>query len=160
MQGLKRGRLVVLAVILAVAVVQSAAQAQAPRGNNGPTVLVITAPVLTAFERGLRTEIALRDAFRKELAVLKTDEQYQKCYMESMTSPEGAKAGESLILMPDNITAGQRQRRTERAGRGILAFLRRKCGAKPSEFGDTWRAARLTEIERKAANAAGPLPSP
>lgn len=160
MQGRKRGRLVVLAALLAVAVGRSAAEAQAPTAREGPDVLVISEPVLTAFERGLRTEIALRAEFRKELAALKTKQEYQRCYGESMTSPEAMKLGESILIMPDNITPGAQQRRTERAGRSILAFLERKCGPDPVAFGDSWRAKRLEEIERRAANAAGPLPSP
>jgi len=131
----------VLAVVLAAAVAQPAAEAQAPP-DYGPDVLVISSPVLAALEKGLRTEIALRAAFRKELAALKTKAQYEQCYREAMTSPESAKISEFLLSMPDDITPGEMRRRSERFGKQVEAFLLRKCGANPNTFDDTWRAAR------------------
>jgi hypothetical protein len=155
---LRPGRFMPLTVVLAAAVAQPGAQAQAPTVNYGPDVLVISTPVLTALERGLRTEIALREAFRKELAALKTPEQYNQCKLAAATSPESLKLAESFMTMPDDVAPDEVRRRMMRAGKAMEAFQLKTCGADPIAFGDSWRAARLKDIERKAADAAGPIP--
>jgi hypothetical protein len=158
MLGLRPGRFMPLAVVFGAALAQPSAEAQAPAPNYGPDVLVISEPVLAALDKGLRTEIALREALRKQLAALKTREQYQQCGVAAVTSPESLKLNESLMVMPDNVTPGEWRRRMMRAGKALEAFVLKTCGVDPSVFNDNWRAARLKEIEGKAASAAGPIP--
>jgi len=158
MLGLRPGRLIPLAVFIAAAVAQTAAEAQDPAVNYGPDVLVISTPVLTALERGLRTEIALREALRKELAAMKTPEQYEQCKLATVTSPEGMSLYQSIMTVPDNIAPDAWRRQMTKGGKVIEAFLLKKCGADPVAFGDSYRQARLREIERRAADAAGPIP--
>jgi hypothetical protein len=158
MLGLRPGRFMPLAVVFGAALAQPSAEAQAPAPNYGPDVLVISEPVLAALDKGLRTEIALREALRKQLAALKTSEQYQQCQGAAATSPESMKLSESMMTMPDNIAPDEWRRRMMRAGKALEALILQKCGVDPSAFNDNWRAARLKEIEDKAASAAGPIP--
>jgi len=150
-----------LAVILAAAALPPAAEAQAPP-DYGPDVLVISEPVLAAFEKGLRTEIALRAALKKEIAAQeatqKTPAQYRQCQGQASMSPESMKIAESMASIPDDATAGQRQRRMERIGMRLKASIRRQCGPEPQGSRDSWVAERLQDIEQRAANAAGPIP--
>jgi hypothetical protein len=148
----------VLALILAAFIGNARAEAQDPVARDGPEVLEISEPVLKAFERGLRTEIALRAEFRKELAALKTREEYQRCYGTSMTSPAAQKLAEPMMNVPAGTSPEEYQRRTTRAGERLQAFLLKSCGPDPIAFNDSWKAKRLEEIERRAADAAGPLP--
>lgn len=161
MLGLKRGPLTMLAVLLASAGATSAAEAQDPP-DYGPDVLVISEPVLAALEKGLRTEIALRAALKKEMAAqaasVKTPAQYWQCQGEAAMSPEIMKIAEAILSIPDDATAGQRQRRMERIGRRFEAVVLKKCGPEPRRSDESQLAARLQEIEIRAANAAGPLP--
>jgi len=147
-----------VALVLLAGPLAGTAAAQAPTVDYGPDVLVISQPVLAALEKGLRTEIALREGLRRELAAMKTAAQYDRCKLETATSPESMKLFESLTTMPDDVARDEYQRRMLKAGKAMEAFVLKKCGADPVAFGDSWRAARLAVIERKAAAAAGPLP--
>lgn len=150
----KVGRDLVLAVAFA-----AAAQAQPPAVDYGPDVLVITEPVLTAFAKGLRTEIALRDALRKELAARRTKAQYEQCVQQLATSPESQPFNEAFLAI---VTGGGKpedmQSRMRRLSGVMEARNERACGADPGYSNDGWTADQLGVIERKAAAAANPIP--
>lgn len=132
---------------------------QAPGVDHGPNVLEISEPVLTALAKGLRTEIALREELRKQLAALKTPAQYQQCTQQAVLSPEHQKLAGTLFRMPDNVKPEEFQRRMLRAGKMMEALLVKKCGADPGGYSvSELTGKRLVEIERKAADAAGPIP--
>jgi len=119
--------------------------------------------VLAALEKGLRTEIALRAALKKEIeaqeAGQKTPAQFQQCQGQVATSPENMKIAEAMFSIPETATAGQRQRQMERIAKRVEAVVLKKCGPEPQPRSrDSWVAERLLEIEQRAASAAGPLP--
>jgi hypothetical protein len=148
------GRFAALAVGYA-----TTAHAQDPPVDYGPDVLVITTPVLTAFEKGLRTEIALRDALRQELAARRTKAQHEQCVQQLMTSPENQPFNEALLAI---VTSGARpevqQPRLRRLTAAIEARNQSACGADPGYSNDRWTAEQLGLIERRAAAAAFPIP--
>ncbi len=158
MLRLTPGRLIPLTVVLAAAVARSSAQAQATAIDYGPDVVVISPQVLAAFAKGLRTEIALREAFRKELAAMKTPAQYQQCEAAAASSPERLKLAQSMMNMPADVQPDEVQRRFATIATVVEALTLKACGPDPEPFNETWRLAQLKKIERKAADAAGPVP--
>lgn len=138
---------------------EPAAEAGATPISNDADVLIMTKPVLDGFEKGLRTEIALRDELKAELASKKTQAQYEACKQEAMSSPEGAKIVEVMGSIPENATAEETQRIMTKMGKDAEALMLKKCGEDPVNYGDSWRAKRIAEIEQKAAAAAGPIES-
>jgi hypothetical protein len=123
-------------------------------------VLEITQPVLDGFERGLRTEVALRDEFREFLAKLKTPAQYQACKNDVSASPEGQKIATRMLSLPESTPPEELQRVILKAGQELEALQTKKCGTDPAEWTEEKRAEKLREFEVKAAEAAGPEAPP
>lgn len=154
MKALVRGS----AALLLAVVFPSATEAQVREFDHGPDVLEITGPVLVAFEKGLRTEIALREALRKQLAARTTKAEYDKCQVELMTSPESQNFNEAILAIATSVKPEELQPRMTRLQGAIEARTRKKCGSDPGYNNDKWTTAQLQAIERKAAAAAGPIP--
>ncbi len=124
---------------------------------DNPDVLTITEPVLVALEKGLKTEVALREAFETELAAMKTQPQYQQCQMDALGSDAGQKFSESLSAAAEKENQDERTRLMTKLSSDMQAFLLKQCGEDPGKLGAGWKVARLKEIQLKAAAAAGPI---
>jgi hypothetical protein len=122
------------------------------RASQDPDVLPMTDAVVTSFAAGLRTEIALRDEFRKVLATYKTREQYNKCTSELAMTEEGQKIVLQFANLPDNATSADIQRITEKMNVEMNALMKKHCGTHvDEEWPGPKRSAKLQEIEAKAA---------
>ena len=154
MKSLMRGS----AVFLLAVVFATPTEAQAPGMDYGPTVLEITGPVLAAFEKGLRAEIALREELKKQMAARTTKAQYDKCVQEQMMSPDGQRFGEALSNMADQVKPEELQHRMMRLFTAVQARLEKKCGPDPGYGNNVVTPAQLEAIERKAVSVAGPIP--
>lgn len=124
---------------------------------NDPNLIPITETSLTALEHGLETEIALRAAYKKELADQAARQQkYQECTTQLTLSPEslaiaersaklfdGAKTNEDLMAVTAKIAKEREELTTKR------------CGQDPGN--PAAKQERLNDIARKAAAAAGPI---
>lgn len=122
-----------------------------PVAADDKGVMVITDEVLLALDKGLQTEIDLQDALEKELAAMKTPEQYQACSGQVMSS-----AGAMEILMrvghlPDNATLADVQKLSDRNKRDLEALSLKTCGRDITQV-DVRQ--RLSDIRRRAAAAA------
>ena len=113
----------------------------------------LNATNIDALIEGLKTEVALRDAYKAEVAKYPTREQYNKCQQDVAMSPENQKLLEILNL-PDNATTEQLQAATKRFGEEGMALLKKKCPLDPNDVSDVAKQKRLGEIEGKAAEAA------
>ena len=124
----------------------------------------ITPEVLEHFTNGLKTEIALRAEFAALLATYKTPEEYQQCSNGVATSPEGMKIMERMLNVPENPTPEQMQRIYAEGDVALRELLGKVCGPDPQDWTLQKRQEKLAEIEKKAADAAGPAtdssPSP
>jgi hypothetical protein len=118
----------------------------------------ISEPVLVGLERALETEIGLRENFKKELAAIKSPEEYNACKLQTMQSPEYLKVIEPLASIPDSAKPAERQKAMLAIGQAAEALTLKMCGPDPVQFNSGWRAKRLEEIHRKAAAAAGVVP--
>ena len=136
----------------------TAAKAQATGMDYGPTVLEITGPVLTAFEKGLRAEIALREALKKQLAARTTKAQYDKCTRDQLMTPESQKFTEALFTMADSVKPAEVQFRMMRYSAAVQQRLEQKCGPDPGYGNNVVSREQLEAIERKAVSVAGPIP--
>lgn len=146
------------AVVLAV-VFATPTEAQATAMDYGPTVLEITGPVLVAFEKGLRAEIALRDALKKQLAERTTKPGFDKCAVELMMTPDYQKFQEYLTTMATQAKPEELQHRMLRFYAANQARLEKKCGPANARYGNEQvTQAQLEAIERKAVSIAGPIP--
>ena len=126
--------------------------------DYGPVVLEITGPVLSAFEKGLRAEIALREELKKQMAARATRAQYDKCVMALMTDPNSQKFNEALTTMPSQAKPEELQHRMMRFGAALQARLAQKCGPDPGYGNNVVSREQLEAIERKAVSVAGPIP--
>jgi hypothetical protein len=184
MLGLKLGRFMLLAVVVAAATPQpshaqlgglakkkAAAKAQKavmteePAAEDVPDnfhtegVLVISEPVLVALEKGLNVEIALREELMKEMARMKTPEQFDQCQNATLLSPEGLK-----VIGPLNANEGGTQEARlaviAKVGAESEALTLKMCGKDPHKFNPGWRASQLASFRVKGAEAAGPIEDP
>lgn len=121
----------------------------------------ISEPVLVGLELALEKEIALREDFKKELAAMKTPEQYNACTLQVKQSPEFMK----IIEPMSKLTSGDKEIKQEELQKVMTdigaksdALTLKTCGPDPAQFNSSWRAKRLEEIHRKAAEAAGVVP--
>jgi hypothetical protein len=125
--------------------------------NNDPRVIPITDTSLTALERGLQTEIELRAAYKKELEdQAARAKQYEACSTQANMSPEMMAVAQKMATAYENVkTQDDMIKVAAQVSAERDAVLARKCGqpvAAPRASDD-----RLTEIQRKAAAAAGPI---
>ena len=145
-------------VLILSLVVTAAGQAQVKEVDYGPDVLELTPEVLAAFEKGLRAEIALRDALRKQIAARRTQEQYRKCTMDEMLKPENLKFMEKLGEVTTDAKPEEAMGRMMRFSAASQARLDKVCGTDPGYGGGTVTTAQLEAIEQKAVSVAGPIP--
>jgi hypothetical protein len=113
----------------------------------------LNATNLDALIEGLKTEIALREAFRAEVAKYPTREQYNKCQQDMAMSPESQKLL-ALLEVPEKATAEQMQAATKKFAEEGAALLKKKCPLDPEDVSDYAKQKRLGEIEGQAAAAA------
>ena len=118
-------------------------------------VIELTDAVLDALERTLETEIKLQGEFMKELAALKTPEQYNACKQEAATSPEAQKIIMKLGELGENPTPEQMQNAMAQMAKDNEALVLKRCGTDVNQFNDSWRYKRLQEIRRQAVAAGG-----
>lgn len=120
---------------------------------RGPDDLPLTDANITRLLKGLDVEIALREELRKELAAVKTPEQYQACTSQLAGGPEYQKISMGILNLPENATQEQLMKVMADMGKQTEALLLKNCGADPTvirnRMGD-----RLQDIERQAAAAA------
>ena len=122
---------------------------------NNPDVIEITDGVLAALERTLQTEIKLQGELMKELAAMKTPEQYRACTNEVAASPEAQKNIMKLAELPENATPEQMQNVMAEMAKENQALALKRCGPDVNQFNDSWRYKRLQEIRRQAVAAGG-----
>ena len=154
MKALIRGS----AAVFLATVFATPANAQATAMDYGPIVLEITGPVLSAFEKGLRAEIALREALKKQLAAPPKKAQYDKCAIELMMDPSSQQFNEYLATMATQAKPEELQHRMMRFGAAVQARLTQKCGPDPGYGNNVVSREQLEAIERKAVSVAGPIP--
>lgn len=118
-------------------------------------VIELTDAVLDALERTLETEIKLQGEFMKELAALKTPEQYNACKQEAAASPEAQKIIMKLGELGENPTPEQMQNAMAQMAKDNEALVLKRCGTDVNQFNDGWRYKRLQEIRRQAVAAGG-----
>ena len=147
-------RVLILSVFLAAGV-----QAQVREVDYGPTVLEITGPVLAAFEKGLRAEIALREALRKQAANRPSQDQYKQCLMTKMMTPGSLKFLEALSTVTADAKPEEMMPRMMRYNAAQAARMEAKCGPDPGYGNDQVTMNQLEAIEQKAASVAGPIPA-
>jgi hypothetical protein len=135
---------------------EAATEPAAAPASNDPNVIEVTDAVLTALENSLQAEIRMREEFRKELAAMKTQEQYNACTQEAAQSPEAQKISMRILELPENATQEQMMDLMAKNGKELEALTLKRCGPDVRQFNDTWRAKRLEEIQRKAAGAGSP----
>jgi hypothetical protein len=133
---------------------KTATEPAATPASRDPNVVEVNDAVLTALENSLQTEIRLREEFRKELAALKTPEQYNACTAEVYLSPEGQKISMRVVEVVENATQAQMQAVAAQVSKDIEALTLKTCGPDVRQFNDSWRAKRLSEIQSQAAGAA------
>ena len=126
------------------------------RAFNDPNVVEISDGVLATLERTLLAEIRLQGELMKELAAMKTPEQYNACKGEVAASPEAQKYVMRLGEIPENATAEQMQNMMLQMGKELEALTLKRCGPDVAQFNDSWRYKRLQEIRRQAIAEGGP----
>ncbi len=98
------------------------------RVNTGD-VLEMTAPVLDRFTRALAAEDADRAQMARQLAALKTPEQYSQCTLQFYQSA----AGQAEYRKLSAASNGGDQAAMIAAGNSVKAALEHACGLDPSE---------------------------
>jgi hypothetical protein len=146
------------AALLLAVIFATPTEAQATAMDYGPTVIEITGPVLVAFEKGLRTEVALREALKKQLAERTTKPDFDKCAVELMMNPDSQKFQEYLTTLGTQAKPEELQHRMLRFYAAVQARLEKKCGANARYGNEEVTQAQLEAIERKAVSIAGPIP--
>jgi hypothetical protein len=138
------------------------ADAQTPSIHGGD-VLPITSTLLVGFKRGLDTELELRKEFLQVLSAYKTPQQYRACTSETAMTEEAQKILGIFANLPENATAADVQRATEKMGAEMNALVKKRCGGDVNaDWPPNKRREKLTEIEAKAAAAVDPaaIPTP
>lgn len=124
---------------------------------NDPRILLITDTTLTALERGLQVEIELRAAYKKELDdQAARAKQYEACSNQASTSPEMMAVVQKAAGAYDNVkTQDDMIKAAQRISADRDAVIAQKCG--PAVAAPRASEDRLTDIQRRAAAAAGPI---
>ena len=123
--------------------------------TNDPAVIPITDKVLEAFEKGVRTEIELRNQLRNEvIAREKAMQEYPACKQRAARSPEALQILLQLGDLGDNPSREQMTPAVEKMQADQAALVLKMCGPEPPFINV---AERLTEIRTKAAAASGPI---
>jgi hypothetical protein len=118
-------------------------------------VAAITDESLTGLERGLQTEIDLREQLRTELAAnVKSVQEYETCKGRVPTSPEAMQIALRMADLPPNSTQQDLIKLAERNQQDLDALTLKTCGPEVKRI-DV--AARLEDIQRRAALAARPV---
>jgi hypothetical protein len=119
--------------------------------TDDPMVIPITDAVLVAFAKGLQTEIDLKEQLRKELAAMKTPEDYAACRQQVAGSPQFMEIMMRLGKLPENPSDEVMQKAMADMARDQEALLSKTCGPDVTQVNS---AERLKDIQRKAASAA------
>lgn len=152
-------RLRVGRLLFASALAATAASAQVKKLDDGPDVLEITGPVLAAFEKGLRAEIALREALRQRLAAPDAAKaQHEACLMDHLMKPETQKFNEALGTVVTKAPPAEALFVMQRFAAAQQTRLEKACGLEPPPAPTQVSAAQLEAIEQKAVSVAGPIP--
>jgi hypothetical protein len=125
-----------------------------PAGESPTGAVAITDESLTGLERGLQTEIDLREQLKTELAAnAKTVQQYEACKERVPTSPEAMQIVMRIADLPSTATQQDVMKLAERNQQDLDALTLKTCGPAAKRI-DV--AARLEDIQRRAAVAARP----
>src|SRR5688572_368679 len=109
---------------------------------DDPNVTELTDGVLDALERTLETEIKLQGELMKELAAMKTPEEYNACKQEAAASPEAQKIIMKLGELGENPSPGQMQNAMAEMAKENQALVLKRCGPDVNQFNDGWRYKR------------------
>ncbi len=133
------------------------APATAASPYNDPRILLITDTSLTALEKGLQVEIELRAAYKKELDdQAARAKQYEACSTQASTSPEMMAVVQKSASAYDNVkTQDDMIKAAAQVAAQHDAVIAQKCG--PAVAAPRASEDRLTDIQRRAAAAAGPI---
>ena len=107
----------------------------------------LTEVVLASFKKGLEVERDQRQATVKFLGTVKTREQYNSCQQTLAAGPEMQKIMMSLGTLPENATAEQTQKATQKMHADMAKLLTDKCGEDPSKYDDSWRRRQMEAAE-------------
>jgi len=106
----------------------TAAETGAIKSRMSPPV---TAESLAKFKAAMQIEKTERERAVKFLASLKTQEEYSKCQMEVMRSPEGMKIAGRMSAMDDKTTPEEFQKVMAQVGADMQKLTEEKCGPDP-----------------------------
>ena len=107
----------------------------------------LTEVVLASFRKGLEVERDQRQATVKLLGTVKTREQYNSCQQTLAAGPEMQKIMMSVGTLPENATAEQTQKATQKMYADMTKLLTDKCGEDPSKYNDFWRRQQMEAAE-------------
>lgn len=146
--------------------VEDATKAKEPaaKQEDGPTGsklgFVLTEASLASFQRGLETEIQLRDDYVKKLSTLKTAEQYQACETEMAMSPDGQKIMAEFMTRSEKAKNNDdREKVTVWLNEQFNALKLKRCGEDPKPFRDSQKQQFEKAEEAGAAEFAKGLTS-
>jgi hypothetical protein len=92
----------------------------------------LTAESMEAFKRGLDVEISMRAEYRKEVAAMKSQAEYDKCTQEAAMSSDAQKVMEEYVTRSEKVkTQEEVQKLTVWQNEAIDAVLLKRCGQNP-----------------------------
>jgi hypothetical protein len=106
----------------------AAAESGAIESRMSPPV---TPELLDRFQAAMEIELAEREKAKKILAAYKSQEEFNKCRMDFMQSPEGLKLAERMTTFNENATAEEMQKVMTEVGAEVEKQIAAKCGPDP-----------------------------
>lgn len=120
-------------------------------GNSD--VLEITQPTFEAILGGLKKELELQAAFKKEIARYPTRQEYEACKVRSAQSPEGQKIMSALYTIPQNSSADDVMKIQMKMGADMDALAKKACPLDPNDWNDYRIHQHLDSLRVQAAES-------
>ena len=131
--------------------------ARAAPSRPGPQfteyLLEITPDVLDRMEKGLAAEAAVRQEIDRKIGKVLSHDEYEKCQMAVLQTPEGRKVYEQFLVKGDTSAAGLRKA-SEDLARRMEQVVEPKCGLEARKAEDI-RTQNADRMEAAAPQASG-----